>query len=163
MSARRRDQYRRQSAANMHTASDEQIKAVLLKLSKRGFKVCEEQHRKSLEYYSVLPLSVLVANIEIHKWWTSYGKVNHRKNLVSLMDRSVHVMSSLPTNCNAGICLHITACDFFSWIQSIQSFIRSHCLSWSQIQSMPISFRCGLLIIGIQTLVVLRTRHTWIS
>jgi hypothetical protein len=55
--ARLRDQYRRQSAANIHTASDEQIKAMLLKLSKRGFKICEEQYRKSSEYYCVHPPS----------------------------------------------------------------------------------------------------------
>ncbi|KAI2492514.1 hypothetical protein MHU86_22054 [Fragilaria crotonensis] len=55
--ARLRDQYRRQSAANSHTASDEQIKVMLLKLSKRGFKICEEQYRKSSEYYCALPLA----------------------------------------------------------------------------------------------------------
>ena len=46
-----RDQYRRQSAARSHTTRDKTLALMLVKLSKRGFKICEEQYKKSSEYY----------------------------------------------------------------------------------------------------------------
>ena len=52
--ASQRDQYRRQSYANSHTASDETVAIMLVKLSKRGFKICEEEYRKSQEYYYLM-------------------------------------------------------------------------------------------------------------
>jgi hypothetical protein len=49
--ARTRDQYWRQSAANSHTEHNKTLALVLVKLSKRGFKVCKEQHKNSAEYH----------------------------------------------------------------------------------------------------------------
>ena len=50
-SARTRDQNRRQSAANSHIEQNKTLGLMLVILSKRGFKVCKEQHKKSAEYY----------------------------------------------------------------------------------------------------------------
>ncbi|KAI2503990.1 hypothetical protein MHU86_10487 [Fragilaria crotonensis] len=46
-----RDQYRRQSAASSHTMCDQTLALMVVKLSKRGFLICEEQYKKSSEYY----------------------------------------------------------------------------------------------------------------
>ncbi|KAI2490149.1 hypothetical protein MHU86_24427 [Fragilaria crotonensis] len=49
-----RDQYRRQSAASSHTTCDKTLALMLVKLSKRGFKICKEEYKKSSGYCSLL-------------------------------------------------------------------------------------------------------------
>ena len=49
-----RDQYRRQSAARSHTTCDKTIALMLVKLSTRGYVICEEEYKKSSEYYCSL-------------------------------------------------------------------------------------------------------------
>ncbi|KAI2489562.1 hypothetical protein MHU86_25031 [Fragilaria crotonensis] len=49
-----RDQYRRQSAASSHTTCDKTLALMLVKLSKRGFKICKEEYKKSSGYYCSL-------------------------------------------------------------------------------------------------------------
>jgi hypothetical protein len=45
-----RVKYRRQVAASSRTTCDETVALMLIKLSKRGFKICEEEYKKSSEY-----------------------------------------------------------------------------------------------------------------
>ena len=52
--ARIRDQYRRQSAACSHTTIDKTVALMQVKLSKRGFDICQEEYNKSFEYYCTL-------------------------------------------------------------------------------------------------------------
>ena len=49
-----RDQYRQQSAARSHTTCDKTIALMLVKLSTRGYVICEEEYNKSSEYYCSL-------------------------------------------------------------------------------------------------------------
>ena len=46
-----RDQCRRQTAASSHTTCDKTLATMLVQLSKRGFKICEEEYIKSAQYY----------------------------------------------------------------------------------------------------------------
>jgi hypothetical protein len=116
-----RDKYRRQVAASSHTTCNKTIALMLIKLSKRGFKICEEQYKKSSEYDCC---SLLIDGTEQKA-------------------RTARVMCSLRTRFNVDISSHFTKVNS-SFSLSIPSSMPSHFRHHPQIQITPLSCQHGV-------------------
>ena len=97
-----RDQYRRQTAASSHTTCDKTLACMLVQLSKRGFKICEEQYMKSAHYYCC---SELIDGQELKAVQRS-GESSHSARLTNGKQCSCDVFIAYQVQCRHLFAFH---------------------------------------------------------
>ncbi|KAI2507013.1 hypothetical protein MHU86_7398 [Fragilaria crotonensis] len=132
-----RDQHRRQSAARSHTTSNKTLACMLVKLSKRGFKICKEEYTKSSEYYCC---EVLIDGQE-HKEVRRTGESSHSARLTNGKNCSCDVFIAYQVQCRHLFAFHNR--EFR--IELVDYKFHAQPLSASpQTQITPIFFRHGV-------------------
>ena len=97
-----RDQYSQQTAASSHTTRDKTVAHMLVKLSKRGFMICEEECKKSTEYFCS---SALIDGPE-QKEERRIGATSHSARLTNGKNCSCNVFVAYQVQCQHLFAFH---------------------------------------------------------